>query len=296
MVAGWKAIRLDNFDDLPGYCRYNLWCEVLILARSIVTLTTDFGSSDYYVGVMKGVILNVNPEAEIVDICHDIRAYDVLEGAFAIAQAYSYFPPWTIHLVLVDPGVGSTRRPILVSTDRHLFIAPDNGVLSLVYAREENLTVRHIDASHYFLEPVSPTFHGRDIFSPVAGWLSRRVDADKFGEPITDFVQFSPPQPKRVNERLLKGVVIRVDRFGTLTTNLTPDDVPQLFTENPLPFKIIIGKSEVSKFQQTYAQGVPGEIFALLGSAGYLEIAANRASAADALGVGKGAEVGVVIG
>ena len=181
------------------------------MPRSVVTLTTDFGLSDHYVGVMKGVILNVNPEADLVDICHDIRPYDVLEGAFAIAQSYRYFPQRTIHLVVVDPGVGSARRPLLVAADNHYFIAPDNGVLSLVFSRAEDLLVRHITASHYFLDPISHTFHGRDIFAPVAGWLSRHVEVEKFGDPVTDFVRFTPPQAKRINERLLKGVVLRVD-------------------------------------------------------------------------------------
>ncbi|MBI3896192.1 MAG: SAM-dependent chlorinase/fluorinase [Acidobacteria bacterium] len=264
------------------------------MARSIVTLTTDFGSSDHYVGVMKGVILNINPEAEIVDICHDIHAYDVLEGAFAIAQAYRYFPPRTIHLVVVDPGVGTARRPILVAADKYYFVAPDNGVLSLVFDREENALVRHITSNHYFLEPVSQTFHGRDVFAPIAGWLSRQVETDKFGEPITDFVRFHVPPPKRVTDRLLKGMILRVDRFGTLVTNITPEDLPQLFAENPPDFKIIVGKMEISRLKTTYAQGAPGEVFAILGSSGYLEIAANRASATTTLGVSKGAEVGVI--
>jgi S-adenosylmethionine hydrolase len=266
------------------------------LARCIVTLTTDFGLTDHYVGVMKGVILNVNPDADLVDICHDVRPYDVLEGAFAIAQSYRYFPQRSIHLVVVDPGVGSARRPLLVAADNHYFVAPDNGVLSLIFARSEDLIVRHVTAAHYFLEPVSHTFHGRDVFAPVAGWLSRRVEVEKFGDPITDFVRFTPPQPKRINERLCKGVVLRVDRFGTLMTNLTPTDLPELFTETPPPFKIIVGKSEVTHLKVSYSQGAPGEVFAILGSSGYLEIATNRGSAAQALGASKGAEVGVVLG
>lgn len=266
------------------------------MTGSIVTLTTDFGLSDYYAGVMKGVILNVNPAVNVVDICHDIRAYDVLEGAFAIAQSYRYFPPNTIHVVVVDPGVGSARRPLLVSADRYYFIAPDNGVLSLIFAREEGVVVRHITASHFFLEPVSHTFHGRDIFAPVAGWLSRGIEAERFGEPIADFVRFTLPQAKRVNERLLKGVVVRVDRFGTLMTNLTPADLPELFTDNLPPFRFMVGKTEVTHLRQAYSQGAPGEVFVILGSSGYVEIAANRGSAAQTLGVGKGAEVGVVFG
>jgi S-adenosyl-L-methionine hydrolase (adenosine-forming) len=267
----------------------------LIVARSIVTLTTDFGLSDHYVGVMKGVILNTNPEVDLIDICHEVRPYDLLDGAFAIAHAYRYFPPRTIHMVIVDPGVGSARRPLLVSADNHYFIAPDNGVLSLVYARAEDLTVRHITSSHYFLEPVSQTFHGRDIFAPCAGWLSRHVEPEKFGDPIADFIRFTAPQPKKVNDRLLKGVVLRVDRYGSLMTNLTPADVPELFTENPPAFKIIVGKSEVTRIKGNYSQGAPGEVFAILGSSGYLEISANRGSAAQTLAVGKGAEVGVVL-
>ena len=268
---------------------------MLDLARSIVTLTTDFGNADHYAGVLKGVILSINPEAQIIDICHDLRPYDVLDAAFAIAQAYRYFPPKTVHLVVVDPGVGSSRRPILVSAGNHSFVAPDNGVLSLLYAREEGMIVRHITSSHYFLEPVSQTFHARDVFAPVAAWMSRQVEPEKFGDPIEDFIRFQPPQPKKINDRLLKGIVLRVDRFGTLTTNLTPDDLPQLFTETPPPFKIVIGKTEVTKLATSYAHEAPGEVFAILGSSGYLEIAVNRASAAAAVGVGKGAEVGVVL-
>lgn len=264
------------------------------MPRNIITLTTDFGYSDHYVGVLKGVILGISPEAQIVDICHDLRPYDVLDGAFAIAQAYRYFPARTVHLVVVDPGVGSLRRPLLVSAGNYHFVAPDNGVLSLLYAREETVTVRHITANHYFLEPVSQTFHARDVFAPIAAWLARQVEAEKFGDPIEDFVRFHPPQPKKVNERLWKGIVLRVDRFGTLTTNFTPEDLPQLVSENPPPFKIMVGKTEVSKLATSYVHEAPGEVFAILGSSGYLEIAVNRASAAVAVGVGKGAEVGVI--
>jgi S-adenosylmethionine hydrolase len=264
------------------------------LARSIVTLTTDFGNSDPFVAMMKGVILGINPDAEIVDICHDIRAYDVMEAAYIIGQAYRYFPPRTAHVVVVDPGVGTARRPLVVSADRYHFVAPDNGVLSLIFAREEALYVRHITASHYFLEPVSRTFHGRDIFAPVAGWLSRRVETEKFGDLITDFARFTPPQPKRVDKQV-KAMVVRVDRFGTLMTNLTPADIPELFGEQPLPFKITVGKGEVTQLKQAYADGAQGELFAILGSSGYVEIAANKSSAAQALAAGRGVEVNVAL-
>ena len=265
------------------------------MARGIVTLTTDFGSSDAFVGAMKGVILAVNPEVELVDISHDIRPYDVMEAAYVVAQAYRYFPPRTIHLVVVDPGVGTARRPLLVSADRYMFVAPDNGVLSVVYSREESLFVRHITASHYFLEPVSNTFHGRDLFAPIAGWLSRQVETDKFGELITDYTKFALPLPKRVNEKLVKAIVLRVDRFGTLMTNLTPADLPELFREKPAEFKMTVGKGEVTQWKTAYADGAQGEPIASLGSSGYIEIAANKASASQALGVGRGVEVSVVL-
>src|SRR5213078_117734 len=192
--------------------------------RPIVTLTTDFGLNDHFVGTMKGVILKIVPNAEIVDICHSVQAFDILDGALALAQAYSYFPTRTVHLVVVDPGVGSARRPILASSDKYNFVAPDNGVLSLMYAREERLNVRHITAEHYFLQPMSNTFHGRDLFAAVAGWLSKGVEVAKFGEEITDFVRFAAPKPKVVSDKLMKGVVLKSDKFGNLITNFTPKE------------------------------------------------------------------------
>ena len=260
----------------------------------IVTFTTDFGLQDHYVGTMKGVVLNINPEAQLVDISHSVQAFDVLDGALTITQAYRYFPSETIHVVVVDPGVGTARRPILVTTERHLFIAPDNGVLSLVYERESRLSVRHITAEHYFLQPVSATFHGRDIFARAAGYLSKGVEAAKFGDEITDFVRFAAPKPKAINERMLRGVVLKVDKFGNIVTNITPQDAPALFQAATPPFKIMVGTHEVSDLKAAYAQGAPGQVFAILGSMGYLEVAANRASAADLLGVKKGLEVGLV--
>jgi S-adenosyl-L-methionine hydrolase (adenosine-forming) len=263
--------------------------------RSIVTLTTDFGISDHFVGTIKGVILEINPEAEIIDISHSVQAFDVLDGALAIAQAYSYFPASTVHLVVVDPGVGTTRRPIILSTERHHFVAPDNGVLSLIYGREERVHVRHVTAQHYFLQPISNTFHGRDIFAPVASYLSKGVDSEKFGDEITDYVKFNAPKPKPVDQQTLKGVVLKADRFGNLITNITPQDAPMLFGENPAPFKIVIGKHEITDVKTSYAEGEPGEVFAILNSMGYLEIAANRAPAAQIVGTAKGTEVSILL-
>jgi S-adenosylmethionine hydrolase len=263
--------------------------------RPIITMTTDFGLSDHFVGTMKGVILEIAPEAEIVDICHSVQAFDVLDGALTIAQAYSYFPNGTVHMVVVDPGVGTERRPILLSTGRHFFVAPDNGVLSLIYGREERLDVRHITSDHYFKQPLSNTFHGRDIFAPVAAYLAKRVETMKFGEPITDFVRFNAPKPKPVDANTLRGVVLKVDRFGNLVTNITAQDVPAIFQSEPPTFTLRVGKREITAIHTNYAVGTPNEVFAIVGSMGYLEIAANRAAAAQILGVGKGAEVLIAI-
>jgi S-adenosylmethionine hydrolase len=263
--------------------------------RPIITLTTDFGLNDHFVGAMKGVILDIVPEAEIVDICHAVQAFDVLDGALAIAQAYSYFPNGTVHLVVVDPGVGTARRPILLSTGRYYFVAPDNGVLSLIYSSAERVQVRHIDAEHYYRQPVSHTFHARDIFAPVTAYLAKGVEPAKFGEEIADFVRFNAPKPKPVDAQTFRGVVLRVDRFGNVVTNFTPKDVPALFQENPPPFKIRLGKSEITAVHKNYAEGTPNEVFGILGSMGYLEIAANRGAAAQIVGAGKGSEVNVVL-
>jgi len=263
--------------------------------RPIITLTTDFGLNDHFVGTMKGVILNVVPEAEIVDISHAVQPFDVLDGALTIAQSYSYFPTATVHVVVVDPGVGTARRPIIASSEQHHFVAPDNGVLSLIYAREERMHVRHVTSQHYFQQPVSNTFHGRDIFAPVAAYLAKRVDSEKFGEIVDDYVRFNAPRPKPVDARTMRGVVLKVDRFGNLITNITPQDVPMLFQQNPPAFKIVVGKREIGEIKSAYSEGEPGEIFAILGSMGYVEISTNRGSAAQAIGVGKGTDVSIVL-
>lgn len=261
------------------------------MAQRLVTLTTDFGLNDHFVGTMRGVILNVNPQAQIIDICNSVQSYDILDGALTIAHSYRYFPPDTIHMVIVDPGVGTSRRPILVTTEKHMFLAPDNGVLSLVYEREERVSVRHITSEHYFLQPVSQTFHGRDVFAAVAGWLSKGLEASKFGEEVTDFVRFAAPKPKKINDRAIKGVVLKVDKFGNLVTNIRPEDVPMLFQEVAPDFRLGIGKGETRRIRTAFAQGAPGEVFGILGSMGYLEVVANRSVAAQLMQATKGSEV-----
>ncbi|HEV2492997.1 MAG TPA: SAM-dependent chlorinase/fluorinase [Terriglobia bacterium] len=262
--------------------------------RQVITLTTDFGLADHFVGVMKGVILSIHSDVELVDISHEIGSYDITEGALTLAQSYRYFPPGTIHLVVVDPGVGSARRPILAATPRYHFVAPDNGVLSAIYEREDALEVRHITADHYWLKPVSDTFHGRDIFAPVAAWLSKGVEPSNFGELITDYIRIALPKPTRRQESgnwRVEGTVLRIDKFGNLITNLTLEDVPELSAATPPPFRVVINGREVTTLRRSFAEGQPSEVFAILGSSGCIEIGTNRGSAAQTLQAGRGAPV-----
>jgi len=268
--------------------------------RTIITLTTDFGLRDPFVGIMKGVILSLNPKVELVDLSHQVNSHDILDGAFTLLESYRFFPPGTIHLVVVDPGVGSARRPILACTPKHAFVAPDNGVLSLAAEREETVEVRHVTADQYFLKPVSNTFHGRDVFAPVAGWLSRGIEPDKFGEVITDYLRVAPgapPRPQRTNANgtnEVRGSVLKVDKFGNVITNLAPVDVPELFRESPPPFRIVVNGHAITHLASAYADGSAAEAVAILGSAGFLELAVNLGSAAESLGVKAGADVTVV--
>jgi len=262
----------------------------------IVTFTTDFGLSDPFVGILHGVVLNIQSDITIVDICHAVASYDVLDGAWTIAQAYRFFPSRSVHVVVVDPGVGSARRPLIVETDSYIFIAPDNGVLSLIEAREPKFSVRHITAERYFLQPVSQTFHGRDIFAPVAGWLSKGVAPAEFGPEISDYVRLPLPRVERVGQNSLRGVVLKVDKFGNLITNISELDAPSLFGGASPAVSILIAGLTVTRLCQSYAQGEGEEIFAIVGSSGYLEIAAKQASAAEKLAAGVGTPVGVVLG
>lgn len=264
--------------------------------QRLITFTTDFGLTEHYVGAMKGVVYSINAAAQLVDITNAVQSFDILDGAIAIAQAYSYFPNDTIHVVVVDPGVGGQRRPILVNAGQYQFVAPDNGVLSLVYEREERVSVRHITAEHYFRQPVSNTFHGRDIFAPVAAYLSKGVEAAKFGEEITDYTRFAAPRLKSTGPNSWKGVILKTDKFGNLITNITPKDVPQIFDGYSQGFKIVAGKAEVTKLYSSYSAGAPGELFAVLGSSGFLEISTNKSSASRLAGADRGTEISVVLG
>lgn len=265
-------------------------------ARPVVAMTTDFGEQDHFVGVMKAVILKINPEAVLVDVNHQVSSYDIREGAFTLAQSYHYFPPETVHLVVVDPGVGSERRPILLRTRNYTFVAPDNGVLSFIYEREAKCEVRHVTDESYFLKPVSKTFHGRDIFAPVAAWLSTGVPPGAFGQVITDYVHTAGLRPQWKHRGLLQGVVIKLDKFGNLITNIRPEDVPELFTTTPPPFRMLINGREITNLYASFARGEAGEVFTIIGSSGYFEVVTNQGSAAEILQANRDTEVELVIG
>jgi S-adenosyl-L-methionine hydrolase (adenosine-forming) len=259
------------------------------LTNPLITLTTDYGTNDHLVGVLKGVVLKINPEVTIIDITHAVTPYDLLDGALAIASAYTYFPPRTIHVVIIDPGVGTERRPILVSGQNQYFIAPDNGVLSGVFEKEPNFTVRNLTSEHYFLQPVSKTFHGRDVFAPVAAWLSKNWQPASMGEVIEDFKRFAMPKPKEA-DGLLKGVVMKVDSFGNLITNFRLDDLaPESMEKGAVNLQV--GNHAVIRMVLMFASGNPGEPVAYIGSSGYVEIAVNKGNASKTLGVGRGTPV-----
>jgi S-adenosyl-L-methionine hydrolase (adenosine-forming) len=263
--------------------------------QRLITFTTDFGLTEHYVGVMKGVIYGINPGVAMLDITNAVQPFDILDGALAISQAYTFFPKDTVHVVVVDPGVGSARRPIVVTAGQYLFVAPDNGVLSFVFEREESVSVRHITSEHYFRSPMSNTFHGRDVFAPVAAYLSKGVEASKFGDTISDYVRFAVPKPKPTSPNSWKAVVLKTDRFGNLITSITPAGLPQIFDGSGQSFKLTVGKAEVTKLCSTYAEGGQGELFAILGSTGFLEISTNKGAASRQAAADKGSEVNVII-
>src|SRR4030043_1646032 len=200
---------------------------------TIITLTTDFGYKDPFIGIMKGVILNINPVVQIVDITHGISPQNVIEAALSIEMSFTAFPHKTIHVIVVDPGVGSSRRPILVVTDYHYFVGPDNGIFSQIFNLTERLTVIHITAEHYFMPQRSSTFHGRDIFAPVAAWLSRDINVSNFGDTITDYVTIPVPLPVTPAKNTIEGNVIYIDHFGNAITNIKTQKIDELFDNKP---------------------------------------------------------------
>ncbi len=252
--------------------------------RAVVTLLTDFGCADGYAGAVKGVIVSLCPEATIVDLAHDVPAGDVAYGAFALAAAAQTFPPGTIHVAVVDPGVGTERRSVVVEAGDSIFVGPDNGLLTL--AARPPRRVYTLDRDEWFRRPVSPTFHGRDVYAPVAAHLASGVTADRIGTPGRDLTALDLAPVRRRGDTV-EATVVHVDRFGNLITNLLETDLPasaeRVYVE-------LAGRT-IEGMVPSYAFGPAGGPVALIGSGGTLEIAVNGGSAAEFLGVTRGARV-----
>ena len=239
----------------------------------VISLLTDFGTADYFVGAVKGAILSVNPRAVIVDITHEIPPQDIEAGAFTLLAAYKTFPAGTIHVGIVDPGVGSERRPIIVSANEQFFVGPDNGLFTYICDREPSHRIVHVTSDRYFRPSVSATFQGRDVFAPVAAALSNAVALEEFGGEIDDAVRLpSLETPLRI---------IHIDRFGNCVTNIMRESVKS----------IVINGQTVSEFRRFYGEGDDESLFAIWGSAGFLEISVTGGSAAKVLGARRGDEV-----
>jgi S-adenosylmethionine hydrolase len=244
--------------------------------NSHIALLTDFGTKDYFVGAMKGVILSINQKVTIIDITHEIPPQDVSSASFTLRACYKDFPLKTIFVAVVDPGVGSKRKAVLVVTENFYFIAPDNGLLSFVFDEEENFSVRELTNQKFFAAEVSRTFHGRDVFARVAGHLSTGVNSNEFGAEIKDFIRIKTAKPQKISEQEVKADIIHIDHFGNLITNLAQDDLPESFT-------LEINGKKIKKMQNFFAEAEQGELFIILGSAGFLEIVAFQSSAANTL-------------
>ena len=262
------------------------------MAQPLLTLTTDFGLSDHYVGVMKGIILGICPRAQIVDISHLVKPFEIAQAAYVIAQAYREFPRKTVHVVVVDPGVGTARRPILMEAAGQYFVAPDNGALAMIYAQEK-CKVRLISNDKYFRRPVSATFHGRDIFAPVAAHLAAGEPPSRMGRLIEDCLRPGFEKPRRTGEQMWSGRILHIDYFGNVVTNFHTSDFPDLERQN---FSLAVGRRRVSLLAHNYAQCGPGELFAIVGSSGYLEVSMNQGSAAIQIGCESGAVVEMRVG
>ena len=265
---------------------------------SIITLLTDFGNRDEYVGLMKGVILTINPSVTLVDITHRIDSQDIAQAAYAIHSAYRYFPTGSVHLIVVDPGVGTGRSLLALEMRKHYFVAPDNGVLTLLFDEGAATTLIRLRNSDYFLDTVSQTFHGRDIIAPVGAHISKGVDLHQLGDEMTpgDAVRLENMQPRISDTGEIIGKIVAVDHFGNLISNI---DYQTLTLANQNVHKnnirIQIGSHTICGIFQTYANVPPNSALGLIGSRGYLEVAVNKGNAGKMLNAAKGDGVRVKI-
>lgn len=258
--------------------------------RPVVALLTDFGLTDHYVGTMKGVVLGICPDATLVDITHQIPAHGVLDGAVELAAAFRYFPAGAVFLCVVDPGVGSQRRAIAAEAGEHRFVAPDNGLLTMVFREAAPRRVVELTERRYARPTVSRTFEGRDRFAPAAAWLAKGIELAALGRPVADYHLLDVPVA-REEAACVRGVVLRADRFGNLITNIDRAALERLTRGGGV--EIVAGGHPIGRLVATYAEIHAGEICALLGSTDRLELAANGASAASLLGLAPGASVDV---
>jgi hypothetical protein len=255
--------------------------------RPIITLITDFGLQDGYVGVMKGVIADINSSANVIDISHNIEPQNVFQAAYALNSSYTYFPKGTIHIVVVDPGVGSDRKILCLKTEDYIFLAPDNGVLSFIVASEESPSIREVTNSKLFLPEVSNTFHGRDIFAPVAAHLSKGIERKDLGERVDKVNEIDLPKPIRSPGGMLTAEIIYIDGFGNLITNVNKELVDRMKIKAER-VAITMGRKRINGICKSYADVGANEALAIFGSFGYLEISINRGSARDVLDLKKG--------
>jgi S-adenosylmethionine hydrolase len=258
---------------------------------AIITILTDFGMEDYFVGTMKGVMLARNPKIVIVDITHAIPPHDIRAGAFTLGAFYPYLPPGSIHLAVVDPGVGSDRRPVVVEAEGHLFVGPDNGLFSIILDRDPVARVRHVTSSEYFLPSRSSTFHGRDIFAPVCAALSLGVAPERFGPIVTDPVRFQFTQAEVAPDGTMLGSIIHVDHFGNCVTNFAWDRIREQLSGRSM--RLQVKEFTIDRLVTHYgeASGQPLEPFLIAGSAGFLEISLWCSSAARKLNIAAGEPV-----
>lgn len=263
----------------------------MLKATGFITLTTDFGLADGFVGTMKGVIYTTNPDAVIIDISHQIGSQDVLATTFLFAASYRYFPQGAVHVVVVDPGVGSQRRAVAVETEKYYFVAPDNGVLTLALRQEKIIKSIELTNPEYFLDQVSDTFHGRDIFAPVAAHLSLGVEIEKLGNDAGELKEIHFPEPE-VGRSGIKGHIIHIDKFGNLITDIQHELFNSVMSDGQ--FSIKIAGIELGRISRSYAEVAAGEVLAIFDSFGNLEIAASRGSAAEKLKARKGDSIEIV--
>lgn len=260
----------------------------------LITLLTDFGDRDAFVASMKGVILTINPQATIVDLSHQVPPHSVEDAAYLLNSCYRYFPNGTVHVAVVDPGVGSARRPLIAQSERYLFLAPDNGLLTPILAEESTMEVREIENADYRLTSPGRTFDGRDLFAPAAAWLTRQQPFASFGRLIDDCKTFTISKPQWESKALV-GEIVYIDRFGNLISNLTPHHVEESLevTKRLSPLIRIAGHT-IDGLVGSYSEGHPQIPHALINSDGQIEIFVKEGSAAGTMNAGRGQRVDLV--